>query len=119
MTENELYHHGILGQRWGVRRFQNKDGSLTAKGKKHLKKVYKNKIDEYDRALTAARAYRGSDPKMQTYAVLWGKEKAYFSKKLSDIDSGKVKAGEDYVLKKHMGSYKFDIPDEMYEKGMR
>ena len=31
---NELYHHGILGQRWGVRRYQNKDRTLTAAGKK-------------------------------------------------------------------------------------
>jgi len=30
-----LYHHGIKGQKWGVRRFQNKDGSLTSAGKKH------------------------------------------------------------------------------------
>ena len=30
---NELYHHGILGQRWGVRRYQNNDGTLTAEGK--------------------------------------------------------------------------------------
>lgn len=29
----ELYHHGILGQKWGVRRFQNKDGSYTNAGK--------------------------------------------------------------------------------------
>lgn len=30
---NELYHHGIKGQRWGIRRFQNADGSYTAAGK--------------------------------------------------------------------------------------
>ena len=33
-NQNELYHHGILGQRWGVRRYQNSDGSLTSEGKK-------------------------------------------------------------------------------------
>ena len=34
MNNNELYHHGIKGQRWGIRRFQNKDGSLTDAGRK-------------------------------------------------------------------------------------
>lgn len=31
---HELYHHGVTGMKWGVRRYQNKDGSLTAAGKK-------------------------------------------------------------------------------------
>lgn len=34
MTENYLSHHGILGMKWGIRRYQNKDGSLTDAGKK-------------------------------------------------------------------------------------
>lgn len=33
-----LEHHGILGMKWGIRRYQNKDGSLTAAGKARLKK---------------------------------------------------------------------------------
>jgi hypothetical protein len=34
ISNDELYHHGIKGQKWGVRRFQNEDGSLTPAGKK-------------------------------------------------------------------------------------
>ena len=37
---SELYHHGVKGMKWGVRRYQNKDGSLTSAGKRrgqHLK----------------------------------------------------------------------------------
>ena len=32
---DELYHWGIKGMKWGVRRYQNKDGTLTSEGKKH------------------------------------------------------------------------------------
>lgn len=49
IRNDELYHHGVKGQRWGVRRYQNPDGTLTDKGrKKYLKKF--NKLfskDEY------------------------------------------------------------------------
>lgn len=36
MDNNELMHHGILGMKWGVRRYQNKDGSLTPAGRRRI-----------------------------------------------------------------------------------
>lgn len=39
MVNNELQHHGIPGMKWGIRRFQNKDGSLTSDGKKRYSVV--------------------------------------------------------------------------------
>ena len=38
---SSLYHHGIKGQRWGVRRFQNEDGSLTPAGRRRVLKAMK------------------------------------------------------------------------------
>lgn len=36
---SEIYHHGVKGQRWGVRRYQNADGSLTPAGRKRADKL--------------------------------------------------------------------------------
>ena len=56
--QDSLTHHGIKGQKWGVRRYRNEDGSLTPAGKKRQAKLQKkweknvnnNWVDAYNRA---------------------------------------------------------------------
>lgn len=37
---NAIYHHGVKGQRWGIRRYQNEDGTLTPEGIKRYRPIY-------------------------------------------------------------------------------
>lgn len=49
MYDNELYHHGIKGQKWGVRRYQNSDGTLTSKGKnRYTRDAREKEFNKYD-----------------------------------------------------------------------
>ena len=45
-TYGDLYHHGILGMHWGIRRYQNKDGSLTEAGKARYDRQQKKRFFE-------------------------------------------------------------------------
>ena len=56
MNNNELMHHGIHGMRWGVRRYQNKDGSLTAAGRKRI-----NQLDSEYQKLTGKKLSKSSE----------------------------------------------------------
>lgn len=56
MNSNELMHHGIHGMRWGVRRYQNKDGSLTAAGRKRI-----DKLDSEYQKLTGKKLSKSSE----------------------------------------------------------
>ena len=46
MDRDVLCHHGVKGMKWGVRRYQNKDGSLTPLGKEHATSLDSNSIEK-------------------------------------------------------------------------
>lgn len=118
-SDEELVHHGILGQKWGVRRFENKDGTLTAAGrsrydtdsngnykkanKKGLtdgqKKVLKTSAAIAGTILVAYGGYKlATSPKARGIAnnVLQGNK----TKRLADIDKEITSMGPEIAKKK-------------------
>ena len=89
-SETELQHHGTKGMRWGVRRYQNKDGSLTPLGEKHRSlgqrfhdyKVKKNRV----KSLKKARATKEANKKAQEEAAKKAAERAKL------LEKGKIPA---------------------------
>lgn len=56
---NEIYHHGILGQKWGRRRFQNSDGTLTDAGKQRYYKAQSKQASKDAKEYARAKMYYG------------------------------------------------------------
>lgn len=91
IKDGELYHHGILGQKWGVRRYQNADGSLTAAGKKRsnkkkakaLEKARKAKQKKAEEAKKAKEAAEKEKKKQEEYEA--NKKKALESGSAKDV----------------------------------
>ena len=101
MMNDELYHYGIKGQRWGVRRYQNKYGALTPAGKKRVAKLEK-KYDEL--ASIGALSDRGKKTKANVeseYKSLSGKSVRTAAKQKHDQEKAdaEVKAKENTKTK--------------------
>lgn len=103
MEHNELTHWGIKGMKWGIRRYQNKDGSLTAAGKKRRGKDDDKKEESYEekkqRALKSGSAkevlqFKGDltqqEMKTAMERIRWEQDMASIASK--EVSAGKARA---------------------------
>lgn len=103
----ELYHYGIKGMKWGVRRFQNQNGTLTSAGRKRYAddpRVKKSK-DAYDEARSIRKAASKAYDKAYTKVSLIGtsknvRELKKASKELDSANKKYAKAKFDYKTEK-------------------
>lgn len=77
-----LVHHGIKGQRWGVRRYQNKDGTLTKAGKQHTQSE-QNKSNTAKKVATGVAIGAGVGLAAAGVALAVKKGKSFVNKKSS------------------------------------
>lgn len=84
-AEDELQHWGVQGMRWGVRRYQNKDGSLTKAGKKRY--GTRTNFDRVQAAKKAAEKYNSKEAKAKRKADARAEaEIAKYRKKMGEKD---------------------------------
>lgn len=87
MSETYLVHHGIKGQKWGVRRFQNEDGSVTPAG---AERYYTGKR-KYDKQIRKVEKYQNKimSAREKNRAKMMSKFDKKLAKQQADLDSYK------------------------------
>lgn len=94
---NSIYHHGIKGQEWGVRRFQNPDGSLTPEGRRRYSQNFYNELK------TATKGYlSGNDKEVAEIA------RRNIGNRITDEQFKKLKASEDKFYKSKDKNWTYD-----------
>lgn len=89
MDNKTLYHYGVKGMKWGVRRYQNRDGRLTAAGQKQKSASDADSKEKSDRKTALKNRRTMSDAELQNRIKRLKMEQEYKNLSEQDISQGR------------------------------
>ena len=123
MNNNELYHHGILDQKWGIRRYENEDGTLTPAGKKRYNYDIDSAKEKYKIAKKEAKEATKEYKKTSKFSSSFDQKRLNYNNSIKRMELAKNAIADEKIKQKlneetKKSNHRLKLEEKYLAKGM-